>query len=173
MLCNFQLSLRLAESFRSLTEDTQIAQNLMNSPELGQRMKSGVQRLGTVCIELVKLSGQRRNYQNDQVFFSCLFFMTKFFIQRVYQQLSQHSILAQERVREVLAILSEGSRGTQACINAAQTVSGIIGDLDTTIMFATSGSLNPPQTQPIGHQHAAIPGEFGGHRDVIIKTAKV
>lgn len=32
-----------------------------------------------------------------------------------------------ERVREVLAALSEGSRGTQACINAAQTVSGIIG----------------------------------------------
>lgn len=32
-----------------------------------------------------------------------------------------------ERVREVLAALCEGSRGTQACINAAQTVSGIIG----------------------------------------------
>jgi len=65
-----QLSLRLAENFRSLAEDTQIAQNLlMNSPELGQKMKASVQKLGTVCIELVKLSGQRRNYPNDQVFF--------------------------------------------------------------------------------------------------------
>lgn len=40
-----QLSLRLAESFRSLAEDTQIAQNLMNSPELGQRLKAGVQKV--------------------------------------------------------------------------------------------------------------------------------
>ena len=34
------------------------------------------------------------------------------------------------------------ARGTQACINASSTVSGIIGDLDTTIMFATTGTLN-------------------------------
>lgn len=47
-----------------------------------------------------------------------------------------------------------GSKGTQACINAANTVSGIIGDLDTTILFATSGSLNP----------AAHPGDFTTHR---------
>jgi len=41
-----------------------------------------------------------------------------------------------------LATLQSGSRGTQACINAAHTVSGIIADLDTTIMFATAGTLN-------------------------------
>jgi len=45
-------------------------------------------------------------------------------------------------VSNVLLALQVGSRGTQACINAASTVSGIIGDLDTTIMFATAGSLN-------------------------------
>lgn len=98
--------------------------------------------------------------------------------------------MVQERVREVLAVLSEGSRGTQACINAAQTVSGIIGDLgitikfmwktnilsiftDTTIMFATSGSLNPPHQKAMPSQFAITAGEFGDHRDVIIKTAKV
>jgi len=46
------------------------------------------------------------------------------------------------KVSNVLLALQAGSRGTQACINAASTVSGIIGDLDTTIMFATAGSLN-------------------------------
>ena len=46
------------------------------------------------------------------------------------------------QVSKVLAALQAGSRGTQACINAASTVSGIIGDLDTTIMFATAGTLN-------------------------------
>ena len=46
---------------------------------------------------------------------------------------------------------------------AANTVSGIIGDLDTTILFATSGTLNPA-----GEQR-----EFNQHRDAILKTAKV
>lgn len=36
-----------------------------------------------------------------------------------------------------------GSRGTQACINAASTVNGIVNDLDTTVMFATAGTMNP------------------------------
>lgn len=63
----------------------------------------------------------------------------------------------------VLAALQAGSRGTQACINAASTVSGIIGDLDTTIMFATAGTLNNEKE-----------GEnFSDHRENILKTAKV
>lgn len=53
------------------------------------------------------------------------------------------------------AISIAGSKGTQACINAANTVSGIIGDLDTTILFATSGSLHPA---------GAHPGDFTTHR---------
>lgn len=67
-----------------------------------------------------------------------------------------------ERVSQVLAALQAGSRGTQACINAASTVSGIIGDLDTTIMFATAGTL-----------HAERENEtFADHRENILKTAK-
>jgi talin len=65
-------------------------------------------------------------------------------------------------VAAVLSALTSGSRGTQACINAAATVSGIIGDLDTTIMFATAGTLNPDS----GEDH------FGDHREAILKTAK-
>lgn len=62
-----------------------------------------------------------------------------------------------------MAALQAGSQGTQACINAASTVSGIIGDLDTTIMFATAGTLN-----------AEKEGEnFSDHREYILKTAKV
>lgn len=39
-----------------------------------------------------------------------------------------------------------GSRGTQACINAAATVNAIVNDLDTTVMFATAGTMNPEAT---------------------------
>ena len=38
--------------------------------------------------------------------------------------------------------MSSASSGTHALEVAANTVSGIIGDLDTTIMFATAGTLN-------------------------------
>jgi len=61
------------------------------------------------------------------------------------------------QVALVLSALQSGSRGTQACINAASTVSGIVGDLDTTIMFATAVTLNPDSN---GDQ-------FGDHRSVV------
>lgn len=122
---------------------------MLTSPSLAQRLKTAVQKLGSACIDLVKIAGQRRAHPNDE---------------RIHQQLSNTSTVVVERVREVLAALNEGSRGTQACINAAQTVSGIIGDLDTTIMFATSGTL---VTTPSGR-----PLEFRDHRDIIIRTAK-
>jgi talin len=71
-------------------------------------------------------------------------------------------VLLYVQVSQVLAALQAGSRGTQACINAASTVSGIIGDLDTTIMFATAGTL-----------HAENEDEsFADHRENILKTAK-
>ena len=67
------------------------------------------------------------------------------------------------QVVAVLAALQAGSQGTNACINAASTVSGIIGDLDTTIMFATAGTLSSDND-----------GEtFMDHRENILKTAKV
>ncbi|KAI1290436.1 Talin-2 [Halotydeus destructor] len=54
------------------------------------------------------------------------------------------------------------SRGTQACQCAASTVSGIIGDLETTIMFATAGTLIPENENET----------FADHRENIFKTAK-
>ena len=47
------------------------------------------------------------------------------------------------QVSHLLAALQQGSRGTQACINAASAVQGIVGDLDTTVMFASAGTLHP------------------------------
>lgn len=50
----------------------------------------------------------------------------------------------------------------QACINAVTTISGIIGDLDTTILFASSGSFTSDKDDA-----------FSDHRETILKTAKV
>lgn len=62
------------------------------------------------------------------------------------------------QVSHLLAALQQGSRGTQACINAASAVQGIVGDLDTTVMFASTGTLHP-ETEG---------DTFGDHRFVMI-----
>uniref|UniRef100_A0A1I8B1N6 Vinculin n=1 Tax=Meloidogyne hapla TaxID=6305 RepID=A0A1I8B1N6_MELHA len=147
-----QLFLQLDEHFRSLAEDSRIAQSLMSSSELRQKLKTCVQNLGMACIELVKIGSRRRTFPNDQ---------------RLFNQLSQQSSLIEERIREVLVVLSDGARGTLACVNAAQTVSGIIGDLDTTIMFATSGSLNPPSPCEV-----AVSAPIVDHRDALFEDTK-
>uniref|UniRef100_S4RBE6 Uncharacterized protein n=1 Tax=Petromyzon marinus TaxID=7757 RepID=S4RBE6_PETMA len=66
-----------------------------------------------------------------------------------------------EKVSLVLAALQAGNRGTQACITAGSAVSGIIADLDTTIMFASAGTLNAEGEE-----------SFADHRENILKTAK-
>lgn len=60
----------------------------------------------------------------------------------------------------MLAALQAGNRGTQACITAASAVSGIIADLDTTIMFATAGTLNRENSETFAdHRYQGI-GHF-------------
>ncbi|CAG9134195.1 unnamed protein product [Plutella xylostella] len=67
-----------------------------------------------------------------------------------------------EKVMSVLSALQQGSRGTQACIDAAATVAAIIGDLDTTIMFASAGTLQSDNEAD----------SFSQHREAVLKTAK-
>ncbi|GMT28060.1 hypothetical protein PFISCL1PPCAC_19357, partial [Pristionchus fissidentatus] len=140
-------SLHLSETYKKLSVESHNA-ILLSSPEQAQRLKVAVQRLGSACIDCVKKVGTRTAHPRDSM---------------AHRDMNEASMEVIERVRDVLAALHHGSKGTQACINAANTVSGIIGDLDTTILFATSGSL---------HAGATHPGEFTTHREEVIKTAK-
>lgn len=65
------------------------------------------------------------------------------------------------QVSLVLSALQAGNKGTQACITAATAVSGIIADLDTTIMFATAGTLNAENSET-----------FADHRYVVSWTER-
>jgi talin len=116
------------------------------NPQIGSRLKSSIQQLGTSCTDLVRDAGNLQCNPSDS------------FAKR---DLGDHGKKVLEHVSNVLSALQSGSRGTQACINAASTVSGIIGDLDTTIMFATAGTLNADKDE-----------SFGDHRENILKTAK-
>lgn len=57
--------------------------------------------------------------------------------------------------------VQSGSRGTQACINAAGTIDGIITDLDTYVMFAAAGTLNAEGGQTFAmHRSVSITACF-------------
>ena len=61
-----------------------------------------------------------------------------------------------------MAALQADAKETQACINAADSVKGIISDLDRVIMFASTGLLNKEEKGDT----------FGDHRENILRTAK-
>lgn len=61
------------------------------------------------------------------------------------------------QVSLVLSALQAGNKGTQACITAASAVSGIIADLDTTIMFASAGTLNPENEESFADHRCSNP----------------
>ncbi|XP_074862365.1 talin-2 isoform X2 [Carettochelys insculpta] len=113
---------------------------------IGFQIKTRVQDLGHGCIFLVQKAGALQICPTDSY--------TK-------RELIECARAVTEKVSLVLSALQAGNKGTQACITAASAVSGIIADLDTTIMFATAGTLNAENNE-----------SFADHRENILKTAK-
>ncbi|XP_068266758.1 talin-2 isoform X4 [Nyctibius grandis] len=114
--------------------------------EIGFQIRTRVQELGHGCIFLVQKAGALQICPTDSY--------TK-------RELIECARAVTEKVSLVLSALQAGNKGTQACITAASAVSGIIADLDTTIMFATAGTLNAENNE-----------SFADHRENILKTAK-
>uniref|UniRef100_A0A8C1BI54 Talin 2 n=1 Tax=Cyprinus carpio carpio TaxID=630221 RepID=A0A8C1BI54_CYPCA len=113
---------------------------------VGSQIKTRVQELGHGCIYLVQKAGALQMSPTDS------------FSKR---ELIEYARAVTEKVSMVLSALQAGNKGTQACITAASSVSGIIADLDTTIMFASAGTLNAENDE-----------SFADHRENILKTAK-
>uniref|UniRef100_A0A8B9LC07 Talin 2b n=1 Tax=Astyanax mexicanus TaxID=7994 RepID=A0A8B9LC07_ASTMX len=113
---------------------------------VGLQIKTRVQELGHGCIYLVQKAGALQMSPTDS--------FTK-------RELIECARTVTEKVSMVLSALQAGNKGTQACITAASSVSGIIADLDTTIMFASAGTLNAENEE-----------SFADHRENILKTAK-
>uniref|UniRef100_A0A8C5AHK9 Talin 2a n=1 Tax=Gadus morhua TaxID=8049 RepID=A0A8C5AHK9_GADMO len=113
---------------------------------IGFQIKTRVQDLGHGCIFLVQKAGALQGMPSDSY--------TK-------RELIECARAVTEKVSLVLSALQAGNKGTQACITAGSAVSGIIADLDTTIMFASAGTLNAEDNE-----------SFADHRESILKTAK-
>ena len=96
------------------------------SRQIANRIRTTVQDMGNSCVKLVQ--NVCNNLGDPNAMHAC-------------PDLQHHVSSVRVNVSSVLVALQSGSRGTQACINAARAVRGIIADLDTTIMFATVGAL--------------------------------
>ncbi|KAL1396890.1 hypothetical protein pipiens_010173 [Culex pipiens pipiens] len=139
-----QLSVEMTHHYSQLAQDSVGASALTTSPDVAIRIRNTVQDLGrSVNVLIQSTAGIRKDDSSGLV------------------EISRGARDVSEKVSQVLAALQAGSRGTQACINASSTVSAIISDLDTTIMFATAGTL-----------HSEDEGRFSDHREHILKTAK-
>lgn len=140
------LANQMTRDYAQLANASCGAAGATNNSDIANRIRTTVQDLGKTCIELMQDAGSLQGNPTDT------------YAQR---DLCDHARTINEKVSYVLAALQAGARGTQACINAASTVSGIIGDLDTTIMFATAGTLNADGDET-----------FADQRENILKTAK-
>ncbi|GCB73134.1 hypothetical protein scyTo_0006641 [Scyliorhinus torazame] len=140
------LANQLTSDYGHLAQEAKPAAITAENDEIGNHIKNRVQELGHNCASLVLKAGSLQCSPTDAY--------TK-------RELIESARKVSEKISHVLAALQAGNRGTQACITAASTVSGIIADLDTTIMFATAGTLNRENEET-----------FADHRENILKTAK-
>ncbi|XP_075906783.1 talin-2 [Nelusetta ayraudi] len=140
------LASQVTGDYSQLAVQGRLAAHTAEPEEIGFQIKTRVQELGHGCIFLVQKAGALQITPSDS--------FTK-------RELIECARAVTEKVSLVLSALQAGNKGTQACITAASAVSGIIADLDTTIMFASAGTLNAENDE-----------SFANHRENILKTAK-
>ncbi|KAJ8412908.1 hypothetical protein AAFF_G00104900 [Aldrovandia affinis] len=140
------LASMVTSDYSQLSLQGRLAAATAEPEEIGFQIKTRVQELGHSCIFLVQKAGALQVSPSDS--------FTK-------RELIECARAVTEKVSMVLSALQAGNKGTQACITAASAVSGIIADLDTTIMFASAGTLNAENDE-----------SFADHRENILKTAK-
>ncbi|KAM7015411.1 talin-2 isoform 1-T1 [Tautogolabrus adspersus] len=140
------LASQVTVDYSQLAVQGRLAAYTAEPEEIGFQIKNRVQDLGHGCIFLVQKAGALQIIPSDS--------FTK-------RELIECARAVTEKVSLVLSALQAGNKGTQACITAASAVSGIIADLDTTIMFASAGTLNAENDE-----------SFADHRENILKTAK-
>merc|ERR1711936_1327498 len=152
------LANHISGHYQKLATDSKGAIQNTQSNELAMRIKSSVQDLGQVTIELVKATGSCQITPNDSF---------------VLRDVSESARNVGDRCANVLSSLNAIARGTHALENAANTVSGILGDLDTTIMFATAGTLNADTDEEVfAEKNVTVSTIYNDHREHILKTAK-
>ena len=138
----------LTTTYSQLVDDARGALATIESNDVAQRLRKTVHDLGSGCIELVHCAASVQGNPDNQP--------TK-------RELSDAARVVTEKVSHVVSAIQAGAIGTQACNEAIASINGIVGDLETTAMFATAGALNEEGDKGTS---------FSEHRVNILEIAK-
>ena len=139
----------LTTTYSQLVDDARGALATIESNDIATRLRKTVHDLGDGCIELVHSAASVQGNPDNQT--------TK-------RDLADAARVVTEKVSHVVSAIQAGAIGTQACNEAIASINGIVGDLETTAMFATAGALNED-----GEGGAS----FSEHRVNVLETAKI
>ncbi|ESN92443.1 hypothetical protein HELRODRAFT_115799 [Helobdella robusta] len=140
------LANNITRDYAMLVEEGKKAYVTCPNEQMGNRIKVTIQQLGKHCIGLVQNAGSLQCNPNDSF---------------AKKELGSQAKKVIEDATDIMTILQSSARGTQACITAISTMNGIMADLDTTIMFASAGTLS-----------AESADSFSNYREGILKMAK-
>ncbi|XP_014214953.1 talin-2 [Copidosoma floridanum] len=141
------LVIDISHTYTDLARETLGASIATSNKKVSTELRTSARELGKACSDMVQVAGTYKIKSDD----TC-----------VQKEIFECSKAISEKVSQILEILQAESHGTQTCINAASVISGVIGDLDTTIMFATAGSLHAENKND----------SFANHRSNILEAAK-
>merc|ERR1712223_815097 len=142
-----RLASHISTCYQELAADAKSASSGMGNADIGTRIRSSVKELGNSTIELIKATGTCQMSPQDSF---------------ALRDVSESGRSVGEKCEAVLHALKAAAIGIGVLDGAVKTVSGIIGDMDTTIMFASAGTLNADNDGE----------EFADRRENILKTAK-
>ncbi|KAK3099739.1 hypothetical protein FSP39_008848 [Pinctada imbricata] len=136
---------QLTDDYDKLASYGASATTVVTSRDLAAKIQTATEEVGKSCVGLVHCAGDvQRDSQDSQL----------------RKALNDSAREVAQKVAAMLAALQEGSKGTEACINAMSNISSVVADLETSIMFAQAGTLTSEG------------GMFADHREDIATAVK-
>jgi len=132
------LAKKCTDEYNAMVVDGSTIVALADSDEVGGHIKKSIQGLGEACKSFIQSSAVVQSNARDV---------------DAKKAMKAASRNVNEKVSFVMSSLQQGGRGTQACINAYSDIQNIIGELDTTLMFVSSGALNSDRDEKTFTEH--------------------
>ncbi|XP_018648608.1 putative talin 2 [Schistosoma mansoni] len=137
------LAHNLTQEYQEMCQTCKGAAATLPDVNQADQLRSAVRGVGTACISLIQATSASRPdiYGSGTTTGGQHLLLTR---NKSIVELDRRAEFLDSKLRNLINLLEIHGPGTQACLQSASTVSGIISDLDTTILFASSGTLHPP-----------------------------
>jgi talin len=120
-------SREVTDTYSKLVGSCQGALATIESDNVHNSLLKAAQELGEVLVQLVKDGAAVQGAPKDK---------------ELYRDLNSQVKLVSENISRVLVSIKQGAVGTEACIQAVNIIQALVNDLETSAMFASTGSFN-------------------------------